>query len=107
MPKQLFTPIQLPPEQPACCASCPLVGIIPQAERPKGSKETHVCLGTGEALAGRGIVSQHDRHKRPCDHLWASWMGLPLRRYRLNTEYYLRYRVPYDQSKQMIIKFHK
>ena len=34
-------------------------------------------------------------------------MGLPLRRYKIPTEYYLRYRVPYDQSKQMVIKFHK
>ena len=102
MPKQLFTPIQLPPEQPPCCAACPLVGIIPQCERPKGSKETHVCLATGEALAGRGIVSQHDRHRRPCDDLWDSWP----RKYGIRRDYYLRYRVPYDQSKQMVIKFH-
>lgn len=55
MPKHNTTPIQLPAEQPDCCALCPLVGIIPKANRPKGTKETHCCLGTMEALSGRGI----------------------------------------------------
>lgn len=103
MPKQLFTKVQLPAEQPSCCAACPLLGLIPPVERPKGSKETHVCLATHDALAGRGIVSQHDRHKRPCDHLWESWPRV----YGVQREHYMRYRVPYDQSKQMVIKFHE
>ena len=103
MPKQLFTKVQLPLEQPSCCAACPLLGLIPQSERPKGSKETHVCLGTHDAIAGRGIVSQNTRHKRPCDEVWDSWPKV----YGVKREYFMRYRVPYDQSKQMVIKFHE
>ena len=103
MPKKLFTPIQLPTEQPACCAVCPLLGIIPKEERPKGTKETHVCLGTRDAIAGRGITSQHDRHKRFCDNIWDAWP----KQFGVRTDYYRRYRVPYMQSQQMIITFHE
>ena len=35
MPKKLFTPIQLPKEQPDKCENCPLIGKIPEEERGK------------------------------------------------------------------------
>ena len=31
MPKAIFTPIQLPPEQPDRCSRCPLLGKRPQS----------------------------------------------------------------------------
>ena len=33
MPKDIYTPRQLPREQPDRCELCPLVGIIPKDER--------------------------------------------------------------------------
>lgn len=112
MPKRNITLMQLPMEQPDCCASCPLVGIIPKEQRPRNSKESHVCLGTCEALSGRGIhvrASERDTsHKlhRPCDHVWEAWMNLPGRKLGINSNFYLTYRLPYEQSSQMVIKFH-
>ena len=105
MPKLVIEKVQLPESQPKCCAECPLCGLIPKNERPKGTKETHVCLGTHFALAGRGIVSTHERHKRPCDRMWRLWQTIPGRKFPLRMEYYAKYRVPFDQSKQMHIIF--
>lgn len=113
MPKRLHYMVTLPMEKPDCCAECPLVGIIPKNERPHGSKETHVCLGTHEALSGRGIkvrASEKDSHhplRRPCDGRWRMWATLPGRQYAVRTEYYQIYRLPYEQGLQMVIKFHK
>lgn len=109
------TPIQLPPEQPDCCFDCPLCGLIPkdQPDKPKGSKETHVCLATWEALTGRGIkvrASGRDSHhplKRPCDTKWEAWMKLPERCYLLPDVVYLHYRLPFENGLQFKIKFHK
>ena len=55
MPKRNIVQLTLPPEKPDCCATCPLVGLVPKHLRQHRSKETHVCLGTMEALTGRGI----------------------------------------------------
>lgn len=113
MPAHNITIINLPAEQPDCCATCPLLGLVPQGMRPHGSKETHVCLGTMEALSGRGTrvrASEKDiRHPwhRPCDDRWLTWMQLPNRRLGINTQSYLQCRVPYEQGLQMQIKFHK
>ena len=96
------TPIQLPPEQPDCCFDC-----------PKGSKETHVCLATWEALTGRGIkvrASERDSHhplRRPCDNKWEAWMKLPERCFLLQDIVYLHYRIPFENGLQFKIKFHK
>lgn len=107
MPKKIFEKIQLPDTQPKCCAECPLCGIIPKYERPKGTKETHVCLGTRHALSGRGIVSASHRHKRPCDRSWKIWLQLPSHILGINRDFYLKYRVPFEQSRQMEIIFHR
>ena len=96
-----------------CCATCPLVGIIPKVNRPKGTKETHCCLGTMEALSGRGINvrasekdSRHPWH-RPCDNKWQAWMLFPKRTIHVNSIAYIQCRVPYEQSRQLTFKFHK
>ena len=114
MPKRNHTLITLPTVKPDCCAICPLVGLIPKHyDRPRGSKETHVCLGTYEALTGRGIkvrASQKDsnhRLRRPCDDKWDAWQLFPGRKFAVNTQYYLEFRVPYEQGMQMTIKFHR
>lgn len=109
------TPMHLPPEQPDCCFDCPLCGLIPKdcPDKPKGSKETHVCLATWEAMSGRGIkvrASKRDSHhplKRPCDTKWEAWMKLPERCYLLPDVVYLHYRLPFENGLQFKIKFHK
>ena len=108
MPKKVFEKVPLTETQPKCCAECPLCGIIPQNERPKGTKETHVCLGTRHALSGRGIVSTSHRHKRPCDRRWKIWLRVPTRALVVPIDFYLKYRVPFEQSRrQMEIIFHR
>ena len=83
MPKRNIVQIKLPAEKPDCCATCPLVGLVPKHLRQHRSKETHVCLGTMEALTGRGIqvrASGRDSNhplRRPCDNRWEAWMTLP------------------------------
>lgn len=105
--------IQLPPTQPQACCECCLCGLIPKSiSRPKYSKETHVCLGTMEAMTKRGIkirASQRDPHhplRRPCDHLWDAWMTLPRRILNVNRQFYVECRIPYENTLQMKIKFH-
>ena len=113
-PKNM-TLMKMPAEQPDCCANCPLCGMIPKGYtgKPKGSKETHVCLGTMEALTGRGIkvlASKRDKNhplRRPCDHKWDAWMKLPERMFSIPDELYLECRVPYERTLQFTIKFHK
>ena len=105
--------VQLPPTQPDACFECPLVGLIGRGvSRPKFSKETHVCLGTMEAMTKRGIkirASPRDAHhplRRPCDNLWDTWMILPRRILNINRQFYIECRIPYEQTLQMRIKFH-
>lgn len=108
------TLIKLPPIQPDCCAECPLIGKIPkdQPGRPRGSKENHVCLGTWEAISGRGITvraSQKDVHHplhRPCDLKYDTWLQLNDRMFAIPDAAYLKYRLPYEQGLQYQIKFH-
>ena len=45
MPRALFTPIQLPPEQPDKCSRCPLLGLRPKGELTKGQRQAYCCLG--------------------------------------------------------------
>lgn len=114
MPRRNIIQIQLPPEQPDCCAECPLLGCVPKyVARPKNSKETMVCIGTMEAMSQRGSrvrASKRDAcHplRRPCDSRWHSWMQLPMRKLGVNTQTYNDCRIPYECSLQLQIKFHK
>ena len=105
--------VQLPPTQPDACKDCPLCAILPRSvSRPKNSKETHVCLGTMEALTKRGIsirASQRDPHhplRRPCDNRWDAWMMLPRRILNINRQFYIECRIPFEQTLPMVVKFH-
>lgn len=130
MPKNIFTPRQLPPEQPDRCELCPLVGIIPEEDRRPGLRERYCCLGiygpefdeygdpvkdaNGCQRVGfpriktKGIhnsarawqQSGHLLH-RPCDNLWAAWMTLPGRILGIPTDIYTTYRIPYEHEQQM------
>ena len=113
MPKRNIVQVKLPPEQPACCADCPLVGLVPAHLRPHRSKETHVCIGTMEALTGRGIkvrASGRDKYHplhRPCDRVWHAWMELPARKFAIGITQYNELRRPYERTLQLVIKFHR
>jgi hypothetical protein len=114
MPKRNIVQIQLPPEQPDCCAECPLLGLVPKyVSRPKNSKETLVCCGTMEAITQRGSKvrasnrdTNHPLH-RPCDNRWHSWMMLAGRKLGISTQTYNDCRIPYECTLQLQIKFHK
>jgi hypothetical protein len=114
MPKKNIVQIQLPPEQPDCCAECPLLGLVPKyVSRPKNSKETLVCCGTMEAITQRGSKvrasnrdANHPLH-RPCDNRWHSWMQLAGRKLGISTKTYNDCRIPYECTLQLQIKFHK
>ena len=106
--------VQLPPQQPDRCIDCPLLGLVPKyVARPKNSKETHVCIGTREALTQRSTkisASGKDKNhplRRPCDGVWETWMTLPRRILLVNRETYRECRIPYESTLQMQIKFHK
>ena len=114
MPKRNIVMVQLPAEQPDCCAECPLLGLVPKyVARPKHSKETHVCMGTMEALTQRGSkvrASSRDSHhplRRPCDSRWHSWMQLQGRKLCVSTQTFNDCRVPYVFTLQLQIRFHK
>ena len=114
MPRRNIITIQLPPTQPDCCAECPLLGLVPKTvKRPKNSKETHVCLGTMDALTKRGThvrVSNRDVNhpwKRPCDPRWDAWMQLSGRKIGVSVQAYNECRIPYECTLQLQIKFHK
>lgn len=114
MPKRNIVQIQLPAEQPDCCAECPLIGLVPKyVARPKHSKETHVCIGTMEAITQRGSkvrASERDAAhplRRPCDNRWPAWMSLPQRKLGVPIQSYNDCRIPYECTLQLQIKFHK
>lgn len=112
MPKRLFHKVLLTADQPDRCADCPLLGILPpDVERPRCSKKTLVCIATGVALSKRGsrvCKSQRDGHHllhRPCDDKWPIWASLPGRMLPIKTEYYMKYRLPYETISEMKIIF--
>jgi hypothetical protein len=127
MPKKVYTPRQLPPEQPDCCERCPLVGIIPKEERRSGVRERYYCLGiygpefdengnpvtdeNGCQLIGfpriktKGIRNSAKAWKakghllhRPCDNIWDAWMTLPGKLLGIPTDTYIKYRIPFEQE---------
>ena len=114
MPKKNIVQIKLPPEQPDMCASCPLIGLVPPHLKPKGSQEKYVCLGTMDAITAKGIhvkasVREKNRHplRRPCDYKWHAWMELPYRLFGVSKTAYIQCRLPYENSLQLQITFHK
>ena len=82
MPKAIFTPIQLPPEQPDKCSRCPLLGLRPKEELTKGQRQAYCCLGVFTPdgfppLTSKGVersASAYRKQKRllhrPCDDQW-------------------------------------
>jgi hypothetical protein len=74
-----------------------------------------VCLGVlGEALPSKGIWSSAADAKakkrklhRPCDTRWEAWAQLPGRKFGMSYAHYLQYRLPYEQSSQLVINFKK
>lgn len=131
MPKDIYTPRQLPPRQPDRCELCPLVGIIPKEQRRRGKRERYFCLGIYEAETdeqGNAVLDEHGQqqlsfprlssravcrvsaeqvrrgghlHHRPCDLTWESWMTLPGRVFSIPTDVFNAYRIPFERE-QMI-----
>ncbi len=83
MPKKIFNQVKIPKLQPDCCMDCPLLGEIPKEERPKGTQENLVCLGTHFAMSARAARSKSSNHdtkhplKRSCDEDWDRWHQTP------------------------------
>src|SRR5574344_1940670 len=98
MPRSIFTPIQLPPQQPDRCSKCPLLGIRPSAEQTKGQRQAYCCLGifTADgfpALTSKGIERSAEAYRkkkrrlhRPCDNRWQVWLSLPNRQLPITIE---------------------
>ena len=115
MPKKAIIPTQLPMEQPDCCAMCPLIGLIPKNQRQPGLRQSYVCLGVlGEPLSSKGIWTSAEKERqkkrklhRVCDSRWEAWTQLPGRKFGMSYAHYLQYRLPYEQSSQLIIHFKK
>lgn len=112
MPKRLFVLQQLPPLKPDRCVDCPLLGIIPEAQRKKGSKKTMVCLGTMKAISKESTrISERERagtkhiHHRPCDNKYSAWLTLPGSKFGISTEAYKDCRIPYEQQQEYVIDF--
>lgn len=130
MPRNIYTPRQLPKEQPDRCELCPLVGIIPKCERRAGKRERYFCLGIyegetdadgdpvldadgiqrmsfprlsskGIAVSAKAVQSGGHLWHRPCDYTWDSWMTLPGRIFGMPTDIYNTYRLPYEKE-QMV-----
>lgn len=124
MPKAIFTPIQLPPEQPDRCSRCPLLGKRPQAELKKGQRQAYCCLGIFTAdgfppLTSKGVersAAAYRKQKRllhrPCDNRWDVWMTLPNRQLPITQEAWRERRRPYELELEQkyyksLFKFHK
>lgn len=112
MPKRQFFNVQLPYLQPDCCIDCPLLGIVPDnADRPKGSRKTRLCIGTMKALTEQSthiLASSKDKKhplRRPCDTRWEAWMHLPGRKFGMSWKAYLTSRVPLEQMLPLKIDF--
>ena len=108
MPKNIYTPIQLPPNQPDRCAKCPLLGKRPQQEQTKGQRQAYCCLGIFTAdgfppLTSKGIERSAEAYRksqrrlhRPCDDRWDVWMSLPNRRLPITSEAWRERRRPLE-----------
>ena len=66
MPKKNFIKVKIAPVQPDRCTDCPLLGIVPKHQRPKGSLETYVCIPTRHAMTSRLIRSRVSESVKRC-----------------------------------------
>lgn len=103
-------------EQPDCCSRCPLIGIVPEEFRQRGTRQSYCCLGVypHEALTSKGIdVRASDRlktgHKlhRPCDDLWDIWWQEPDHCVKISKDSYRYCRMPYENRQQLAFVFKK
>ena len=113
MPRAIFTPIQLPPEQPDKCSRCPLLGLRPKSELTRGQRQAYCCLGvfTHEGfppLTSKGVersAAAYRKQKRllhrPCDDQWEKWMSLPGRKYPITMEAWRERRHPYELEQEL------
>ena len=113
MPKRNVIKVKIPALQPDCCMHCPLLGIVPKHQRPKGSLETYVCIPTRNAMTSRLVRSKvseadpkHPRH-RFCEKMWDAWALLPNREFMMPVRAYIEERLPLESSLQLPIIFHK
>lgn len=112
MPKLTIYKQPVPPIKPDTCKKCPLLGIIPEGRRLKGSKKTMICLGTMKAISKESISiseasrkgTKHPFH-RPCDRKWAAWQQLPKAEIGISIKAYNECRIPYEQSLEYEIDF--
>ena len=114
MPKKTQVLVQLPAFQPDCCQECPLLGLVPEGARIRGSQEVLVCLAKMETMsrrASRVRKSGRDSHhplRRSCDNSWEAMVLLRAdRKYPVSIEQYNVCREPLlrDQSRQLLFKF--
>ena len=113
MPRALFTPIQLPPEQPDKCSRCPLLGLRPKEELTKGQRQAYCCLGVFtpdgfSPLTSKGIersTAAYRKQKRllhrQCDDQWEKWMSLPGRKYPITMDAWRERRHPYELEQEL------
>jgi hypothetical protein len=110
MPRKIFVPIRLSPEQPDRCELCPLIGKIPEEEREKGLREGYFCLGKFPypRLKSKGIKLSAEEYRkkkrklhRPCDSLWHLWTSLPRRCFCMPNMVYIKYRLEYEKEQQL------
>lgn len=111
MPKRNIIKVVINRDQPECCCECPLIGLVPKYRLKFGSKETHICIPTRNAMTARLARSnrtegdaKHPRH-RYCDQLWHLWLqngfkGIPVQAYQEE-------RLPWEESQQLPIIFHE
>ena len=112
MPKRNVIKVRIPEKRPDCCIQCPLLGIVPKHQRPKGSMETYVCIATRNAMTARLVRSKvseadskHPRH-RFCERMWDAWTKLPNREFMMPVRAYIEERLPLEASWQLPIIFH-
>lgn len=114
MPRKIFTDIKLPSSEPDRCIDCPLLGLIPISERPKGTQQMHVCLGTAESLSKRlaeaSKSAKDSRHPldRPCrGGLWQIWLEKDIKPGYVSVRVidYVHYRMPQINCGRLYIKF--
>ena len=116
MPKKIFQDIKLPQQEPDQCIDCPLLGLIPESERPKGSQQVHVCLGTAQSLSKRmaearkSAKDKDHQLDRPCKGgYWQIWQEKELKPGYVTVRVvdYVKYRMPQINCGQLYIKFRK
>lgn len=108
----------LPKDRPVRCAECPLLGLLPQSERPLGGKAYYVCIQLLQSQGERACMT-HDKickdvtkaayHvSRPCDDRnWEFWQDTYKGKITFRRDYFDRYRKTYEQSLQVALPLRK